>query len=64
MSNTTKALSTVRPSLSLRLAMILIPVTALAFGPLVACNAVKGAGKDLQESSDNTKDAVGRAVDK
>ena len=29
---------------------------------LVACNAVKGAGKDLQEASDNTKQAVERAT--
>jgi len=31
--------------------------------PIVACNAVKGAGKDLQESSDNTKDAIKKAAD-
>lgn len=30
--------------------------------PLMACNAVKGAGKDLQESSDNTKEAIQKAA--
>lgn len=29
---------------------------------LTACNTVKGAGQDLQEASENTSDAVGRAV--
>ena len=39
--------------------LLLVGVFAAAPLALVAgCNAVKGAGKDLQESSDNTKEAI------
>lgn len=29
---------------------------------LAGCNAVSGAGKDLQEASDNTSEAIDKAV--
>jgi len=58
MLKTTEQLSTSRSSTFARAALIVVPVLVLAFGPLAACNAVKGAGKDLEETSDNTKEAV------
>lgn len=50
MNEQTTRLKTLRASL-----LALAGVAALA---LSACNTVEGAGKDLQESSQNVKDAI------
>lgn len=47
---------------SSRTRSLLIALVTAALGASVfataACNAVKGAGKDLEEASDNVKDAI------
>lgn len=44
-----------------RKALSVLAVAAFALA-LSACNTVSGVGKDLQEASENTSEAIGNAV--
>lgn len=43
-------------------ALIVIAAAMLGGVVLSGCNTVKGAGEDLKEASDNTKEAINKAT--